>query len=351
LTEKEYNNWKNSILIVDSTLGDAIKNLDKTHIQIILVTTQDGDFLGTITDGDIRRGLLRGMDLNSSIESIINREPLVVPPDMHKDTFIQLFQANKIHQIPVVDKNRKIVGLHIRDDLYTPGQKENTMIIMAGGKGTRLIPHTNSCPKPLLPVSGKPILQHIIEKAKAEGFSNFILSIGYLGEMIEDFFGNGDKLEVNIDYIRENSPLGTAGSISLMEKKPNESIVISNGDVITDVRYSELLDFHNLHKADATMGVRMYEWKHPFGIVRTKGMEIRELEEKPVFRNYVNAGVYVLSPTVLSVLEKGVACDMPDFFASLIADGKKSIVFPMHESWLDLGSEEEYIAANTPDSE
>jgi dTDP-glucose pyrophosphorylase/predicted transcriptional regulator len=351
LTEKEYKNWKKSILIVDATLEDAIKNLDKTSIQIILVTTQGGDFIGTITDGDIRRGLLRGMDLNSPIEPIVNKEPFVVPPDMHRDTVIQLFQANKIYQIPVVDENKKIVGLHTRDDLYTPGKKENTMIIMAGGKGARLLPHTETCPKPLLPVSGKPILQHIIEKAKAEGFSNFIISIGYLGEMIEDYFGNGLKFEVTISYIREDTPLGTAGAISLLEQIPDKPIVISNGDLITDVRYSELLDFHYLHKADATMGVRMYEWKHPFGIVKTKGVEITELAEKPVFRNYVNAGVYVLNPSVLNRLEKGVPCDMPDFFASLITDGMRSIVFPMHESWLDLGSEEEYMAANNPDSE
>jgi len=347
----DHQNWKESLLSADSSLEDAIKNLDKTHIQIILIVNRNGTFQGTITDGDIRRGLLRGLDLKSPIESIVNRKPLVVPPDLNKEAVIQLFQANKIHQIPVVDNKGDLVGLHIRDDLYIPDQKDNTMVIMAGGKGTRLLPHTESCPKPLLPVSGKPILQHILEKAQAEGFRNFIISVGYLGNMIEDYFGNGEKFNVSIDYIREESPLGTAGAISLLKNIPDDAIVISNGDVITDVRYAEILEFHQLHKADATMGVRMYEWKHPFGIVKTRGVEIRELEEKPVYRNYVNAGVYALNPSVLENMERGAACDMPDIFHGLINAGKKAIVFPMHENWLDLGSEEEYIAANNPDSD
>ena len=342
--------WKDSLLSEDSTLEDAIKNLDKTHIQIILVVSVDDVFVGTITDGDIRRGLLRGLDLQDSVESIVNREPLVVPPDMGRDTVIQLFQSNRIHQIPVVDVDNRIAGLYIRDDLYTPEKKDNTLMIMAGGKGTRLLPFTESCPKPLLPVSGKPMLEHIIEKAKGEGFRKFLISIGYLGEMIEQHFGDGSAWQVKIEYVREESPLGTAGAISLIESIPDMPLVITNGDVLTDVRYSEILEFHQLHKASATMGVRMYEWKHPFGIVRTRGVDIQEMEEKPLVRNYVNAGVYVLSPDVFQNLDKGKACDMPDLFADLISTGHKTIAFPMHESWLDLGSEEEYIAANNPDS-
>jgi len=211
------------------------------------------------------------------------------------------------------------------------------MVIMAGGMGTRLRPHTENCPKPLLPVAGKPMLEHIIEHAKLEGFSHFVLAIHYLGHMIEEHFGNGERLGVQIDYLREQSPLGTAGALGLLNPRPDAAFVVTNGDVITDIHYGELLDFHLRHNAAATMAVRVHEWQHPFGVVQTQGIEIVGFEEKPVARTHINAGVYALEPDALNALAADTRCDMPALFERLQEQSKRTVAYPMHEPWLDVG--------------
>lgn len=331
------NDWRKALLSADATLQQAIRNLDETALQIVLVVSPNDVLLGTLTDGDIRRGLLRGLDLNSGVEAIMYREPLVVPPTLGRETVLQLMQANKFHQLPVVDEGRRVVGLHIWDELLVPSQRQNLMVIMAGGQGTRLRPHTEKCPKPLLPIGGKPMLEHIIERARAEGFQNFVLAVHYLGEMIEDYFGDGSRWQVKIDYLREESPLGTAGAIGLLTPRPNVPFIISNGDVLTDIRYDELLDFHRRHSAVATMAVRLHEWQHPFGVVRINGVDIVGFEEKPIARSHINAGIYVLDPTALDTLGVGEHCDMPTLFSRLQERAARTIVYPMHEPWLDVG--------------
>ena len=228
-----------------------------------LVVLKEQVLQGSISDGDIRRGLLKGLDLNSPITSIINRNTLVVAPDMSRELVMQLMVANKIQQIPVVDEQHHVVGLHLWDEIITtPAKRPTLMVIMAGGKGTRLRPHTESCPKPLLAVAGKPMLEHLIERAKLEGFNHFVLAIHYLGHMIESHFGSGESLGVQIDYLREVSPLGTAGALGLLNPRPTEPFVVTNGDVFTDIRYGELLDFHTRHAAAATMAVRCSNQAH-----------------------------------------------------------------------------------------
>jgi NDP-sugar pyrophosphorylase family protein len=221
------------------------------------------------------------------------------------------------------------------------------MVIMAGGMGTRLRPHTENCPKPLLQVAGKPMLEHIIDRAKLEGFSHFVLAIHYLGHMIEDHFGNGERLGVRIDYLREQSPLGTAGALGLLNPRPEAAFVVTNGDVITDIRYGEMLDFHIRHDAVATMAVRVHEWQHPFGVVQTKGVEIVGFQEKPVARSHINAGVYALEPDALSVLSAETHCDMPALFERLQAQAKRTVAYPMHEPWLDVGRPHDLAAARS----
>ena len=217
---------------------------------------------------------------------------------------------------------------------------------MAGGKGTRLRPHTDHCPKPMLPVSGKPMLEHIIDRAKSEGFSQFVLAIHYLGHIVEDYFGNGDRLQVKIDYLREQTPLGTAGALGLLNTRPEAPFVVTNGDVLTDIHYGELLDFHIHHNAAATMAVRVHEWQHPYGVVQTKGLDIIGFEEKPVHRTYINAGVYALNPEALNVLEKAARCDMPTLFERLQVKAKRTVAYPIHEPWLDVGMPEDLSRAN-----
>lgn len=338
--------WRKALLPVDATLQQAIRNLDGSALQIAMVVSDDGTLIGTITDGDIRRGLLRGLDLSSPLTSIIRREPLVVPPEMSRATVLQLMQANVFHAIPVVDASRKVTGLHLLNELLVPGQRPNLMVIMAGGKGTRLRPHTEECPKPLLPVGGKPMLEHIIERAKAEGFQNFVLAIHYLGHMIEDYFGDGSHWQVKIDYLREDSPLGTAGAIGLLNPRPDAPFLVSNGDVLTDIHYGELVDFHSRHNATATMAVRLHEWQHPYGVVHTKGVDIVGFEEKPIARSHINAGIYVLEPDALNCLNVGEHCDMPSLFRRLQEQAARTIVYPMHEPWLDVGRVDDYDAAN-----
>jgi dTDP-glucose pyrophosphorylase len=339
--------WRQALLSQGSNFQQAIKNLDQTAIKIALVIDKDSRLLGTVSDGDIRRGLLRGMTLDSSIETIIQRHPLVVPPGMTRETVLQLMQINKIQQLPILDEDRRVVGIHLWDDLSEPKERSNQMIIMAGGLGKRLRPHTESCPKPLLPIAGKPILQHIIERARLEGFCRFVFAIHYLGEMIEEHFGDGTKFDVEIKYLREETPLGTAGAVSLLQPRPDLPFIVSNGDVLTDIRYGELLDFHLRHDACATMAVRLHEWQHPFGVVHTKGIEIVGFEEKPISRTHVNAGVYALHPEALDSLQRNTPCDMPTLFEHLKSRSKRTVAYPMHEPWLDVGRPEDLEFANT----
>lgn len=329
--------WAQAIVLISSTIQEVIRNLDEVAVKIVMAVNEAGELQGTISDGDIRRGLLRGLDLKSSIASIIQRTPLVVTPEIGRETVLQLMVANKVQQIPVVDENYRIVGLHLWDEITTPPAKSNLVIIMAGGKGIRLRPHTEHCPKPLLSVAGKPILEHIIERAKAEGFNRFLLAIHYLGDMIEKYFGDGERLQVEIKYLWEKSPLGTAGALGALDPKPSAPFLVINGDVISDIRYADLLDFHVRHRAAATMAVRAHEWQHPYGVIQTDGVEIVGFEEKPIARTKINAGVYALDPKALMVLSKDEHCDMPALFERLKLAGKRTVAYPMHEPWLDVG--------------
>ncbi len=337
--------WQQAILKTDATIGEAIRNLDQVAIKIVLVCNEAGILEGTVSDGDIRRGLLKGLNMDSPILSVTHRNALVVPPDFSREMVMQLMVANKIHQIPVLDEERHVIGLYLWDEMTSPPARPNLMVIMAGGMGTRLRPHTENCPKPLLPVAGKPMLEHIIERAKQEGFNQFVLAIHYLGHMIEDYFGNGERLGVQINYLREEAPLGTAGALSLLNPIPNAPFVVTNGDVMTDIRYGELLDFHIRHAAAATMAVRVHEWQHPFGVVQMQGVNIVGFEEKPTARSHINAGVYALDPAALDVLTADNRCDMPTLFERLQAQTKRTVAYPMHEPWLDVGRAEDFSKA------
>jgi dTDP-glucose pyrophosphorylase len=336
--------WRRASLRLDATLQDAIRSLDESALQIVLIVDAGGALIGTLTDGDIRRGLLQGLTIDSPIATVVERNALVVPPGLGRETILQFMQAHKVHQLPVVDEQRRVIGLHRWDDLIAPVVRPNLVVIMAGGRGTRLRPHTDDCPKPLLPVAGRPLLEHIIEGASREGFRRFVISVHYLGSKIEAHVGDGRQWGVDVDYIREESPLGTAGGLSLLTP-PDEPLIVTNGDILADVRYGALLDSHVRHQAAGTMAVRLHEWQHPFGVVHTRGVDIVGFEEKPVARTHVNAGIYVLSPAALGVLTRGAACDMPALFERLQARGERTIVYPMHEPWLDVGRPDDYQEA------
>jgi dTDP-glucose pyrophosphorylase len=330
--------WKRALLSSASSIEDAIKVLSDASLKIVLVTDSTLRLMGTITDGDIRRGLLRGLTLSSPISEVINLKPIVVPKTFTREVVKKMMSANRIFQIPIVDEDLKLVGLHVWDEQRATVARDNVMVIMAGGRGTRLLPKTEKTPKPMLLLGGKPILEHIINRAKAGGIVEFVLAIHHLGEVIEEYFGNGQFLGVNISYIKEKYPLGTAGALGMIDPKPTKPIIVANGDVITDISFGDILEFHSQNSAMATMAVQVYESENPFGVVQTKGISITGYEEKPIFRSLVNAGVYVLNPSALDFMEKGAECSMPTLFEILRTKSLKTIAFPLHENWLDLGS-------------
>jgi len=338
--------WRSALVFSDSTLQKVIQNLNDSGLQIVLAISSEEVFLGTITDGDIRRGLLRGLDMNSSIDSIINREAMVAPSQISREAAKDLMWTNGINALPILNASRQVVGLHILNELLETDQRPNLMIIMAGGEGARLRPYTENCPKPMLPLGDKPMLEHIIERAKAQGFKHFLLSIYYLGHMIEDYFGDGSQWQVQIEYLREDTPLGTAGAIGLMVDRPKIPFLVTNGDVITDIDYGELLGFHIRQGATATMAVRAHEWQHPFGVVQTDGIDILGFEEKPISRSYINAGVYALDPDALDLLYDYNHCDMPTLFERIKNNRGRTVAYPMHEPWLDVGRPDDLIEAH-----
>ena len=339
--------WRRATVPVDETIEAVVRSLNDTALQIALVVSAEHVLEGTVTDGDVRRGLLRGLTLSSPAREIMNAEAFVVPPGLAREAALDLMLANNVRHLPVVDAQRRLVGLHLWQDVSSTPSLENTVVLMAGGLGTRLRPLTNECPKPLLKVSGRPMLEHIIRRAKSEGFRRFCVAVHYLGHMIEDYFGDGSRLGVGITYLREESPLGTAGALSLLPPGMRAPIVVMNGDVISDVRLADLVDFHGSHRSAATMAVRSHEWQHPFGVVRTSGIDIIDVEEKPVMRSHINAGVYVLEPSALDSLRPGEHCDMPSLFMRLRDAGERTIAYPMHEPWLDVGRKDDFDRAQT----
>ena len=343
---EEIESWRGLLLDEHAAIHKAIHLLEETSTKIVLVVNHKNYLVGTISDGDIRRGLLRGVELSDSVLEVAEKNALVVPPGISSELVMQMMIANKIQHIPIVDSSNEILGLHVWEKLTQPQVLPNTMVIMAGGRGTRLHPYTENCPKPMLHVAGKPILQHILEKAKLEGFRSFAISVLYLSEQIEDYFKDGKQLGVNIVYLKEKTPLGTAGSLSLLNPVPNAPLIVTNGDVLADLKYSELLHFHQKHKAMATMAVRAHESQSLFGEVKTDGLEIIEYVEKPLHRSNINAGVYALNPETMNHIPEGELFDMPQLFERLRINGNRTIAYPIHEKWMDVGRPEELLRAN-----
>jgi len=334
-------NWSKCILSPSDSVRAAIDNLIASSKRIVLVVSHDGTFAGTISDGDIRRGLLRGIGLESQLSEILQKSAIIAPPEMSRETVKSLMLTHKIQQIPIVDSSKKLQGLHEWDELDSAPLRENLFVVMAGGEGRRLMPHTLNTPKPMVLVHGKPMLEHILVRAKANGFRNFVLIVHHLSQVIEDYFGDGSKWEVTIRYIKEEKPLGTAGGLAQLSGIGKEPLVVTNGDVLSDLNYSDFLQFHLDNNATGTMAVRQHEIAHPFGVVNLEGLRITNIEEKPVQRNYINAGVYVISSEAIGSLDKGAFMNMTDFFATLLASAANVCAYPIHESWIDVGRPED----------
>lgn len=334
-------------LIQTSTIKEALETIDKGAIKIALVVDENSKLIGTLSDGDIRRGILKGLSLEDSIESIIFKTPTVCTNKDSKEYILELALSKKIQQIPIVDEGGVVVGIEIVDELLQPTIKSNKAVLMVGGLGTRLRPLTDNIPKPMLKVGNKPILETIILNFKKHGFVNFVLCVSYKAEIIEEYFGDGSSFGVNIEYVHENQRMGTVGALSLISKeKLQEPFFVMNGDLLTNINFENMMNYHIEHTSVATMGVREYDFQVPYGVVNVEGNNILSIEEKPVHNFFVSGGVYVLSPLVLSGIPKDEYYDMPTLFEKLIEEEQKSISFPIHEYWLDIGRVDEFEKAN-----
>ena len=328
------------------TIEDAIRSLNNSGTRICLVVDEQSKLVGTVSDGDIRRGLLNGKTLSTACLEVAQLTPLVVPGGCSRAMARQMMLANKVQQIPEVGEDGVVLDLHTWEELNSISDQQATVVVMAGGQGIRLRPFTENCPKPMLKVGDKPMLEHLINRARNQGFKKIVLSVNYLGHMIEDYFRDGSRFGVQIEYLRETAPLGTAGSLSLLPNKPASPLIVINGDVATEIKFDDLLEFHKRQKAKLTMAVRLHEWQHPYGVVTIDGSNIVGFEEKPVFQTRVNAGIYVLSPEALELLQANQPCDMPTLFERARSSSLATIAYPTHEPWLDIGRQEDLKAAN-----
>lgn len=330
-------NLEGICIYLGSNISDALKNLNQSGFQLIFLIDKDKRLIGTISDGDIRRGLLNGYLLSDEVIKIANLNPHKITSQENKLNIKEIMKKNRIRQIPIIDSQEKLLGIYIWDQDYGTKKMENSLLIMAGGRGTRLGDITKKIPKPMVDIGGKPILEHIITRAREQGFKKIIISIYYLGHVIKEYFGDGAQFDVEITYIEEEQPLGTAGALSLLSPNPNLDLFIVNGDLLTDINYKEMLQFHKINAGIATMAVRINEIQNPFGVVFTDGFRIIGYEEKPLFRNLVNAGIYVISPELIKNVEKNTFLNMPDLFEIARKKGFDTVAFPIHEDWIDVG--------------
>ena len=344
------NNVEKILVTENISIREVLSLIDASAMQIAIVVDSSKTLIGTITDGDIRRGLLQGLTLEDSIETIIFRSPVTATLSETKEEIIKKAFAKKIHQIPIVDENNRVVGLKEIEELVRPSVKSNKVVLMVGGLGSRLHPLTENTPKPLLKVGDKPILQTIVERFADYGFINIVMCVNYKGHMIQDFFGNGRDFGVNIEYVLEKERMGTAGALSLLTdlltEKPDEPFFVMNGDLLTNVNFESLLDYHQAQKALATMCVREYDFQVPYGVVSVNGNQVTSIEEKPVHKFFVSAGIYMLSPNILNLIPENQFYDMPILFELMIALNDRVVSFPIHEYWLDIGRMSEYEQAN-----
>lgn len=330
----------------NATIKEAMLTIDKDLIGGAFVVDDDKKIKGVITDGNIRRALLKGCSIDDSIKGIFNQKFKYVNKFVSKKKVKELMLKYKIRQVPVVDDEDKIVDLYFLDDLISYEEKDNYVFILAGGLGTRLRPLTDNIPKPMLKVGDKPILEHIIEQFKEYGYRNFIISLNYKGEIIEKYFGDGDRFEVNIEYVRETKRLGTAGSISLAKDKLTKPFIVINGDILTGIDFDSILNHHISHDYDITVGSRNYEIKVPYGVMVTNGDIITSLEEKPVYNFYINSGVYVVSERAIKYIPDNKMYNMTDLIEDLIRDNKRCGVYKITEYWSDIGRIDDFKKAN-----
>ncbi len=329
------------LMVSSETVVERIlQKLDSSGAQMVVVVDDKKRMLGSITDGDVRRGLLRGESLQSKAYKIMNHNYRFMYNDSDESNAYEIMKKESLRYIPILDKDGVIKRIISLNEFLEPEKIRNPVVIMAGGKGMRLRPLTEDCPKPMLLVGGKPMLKILLEQFIASGFEEFYFSVNYLKDKIINHFENGERWGVNIRYINEDKPLGTAGSLKLLPSNIKRPFIVINGDVLTRLNTIQLLRFHIDHDALATICVREYEMKVPFGVVQVDGVELKGFKEKPRIRQLVNAGIYVINPALIESIKDGQVIDMPELLLNESNESRRVTVYPIHEYWLDVGRPE-----------
>lgn len=339
--------WKSALLTETRTVADAVRVIEANFAHICLVINDHGNLKGTVTDGDVRRGLLRSLSLDAPVTAVMNKFPTTGRAEESADVYLESMRRIRVRQLPIVDANGCVIGLVSEDELVESGPRSNWIVLMAGGFGTRLRPLTNTVPKPMLKVGAKPLLETTIESFLQQDFRRFYISVNYLADKVRKYFGDGSRWGCEIRYLQEQAPLGTAGALSLLSEPPNDPLIVMNGDVLTKVNFGHLLDFHRERAAAATMCVREYDFQVPYGVVQLDGTRIKGLIEKPIHSFFVNAGIYVLDPKLIEAVPRdGTRFHMTDLFESAISRGLETAAFPVREYWIDIGQLDDFSRAN-----
>lgn len=340
------NHWKSLLIHPKTTMEEAIQVLNLGAERIALVVDEHCRLLGTVTDGDIRRALINHMTMATPVECMMCSTPQKAMMDWSRQRIQSTLENYKILQIPVVDEQNRVMDLHTLHDLLKEKRLENPIFLMAGGFGSRLYPLTEHCPKPMLKVGDKPILEIILERFIAAGFYRFFISTHYMHQVIQHYFDDGSQWGVSIRYLNEESPLGTAGALGLFpHEELDHPIFLMNADLLTHVNLTSLLTFYHQNPSIATMGVRQYEYSIPYGVVQSRDHDIISMVEKPVQRFFINAGIYLVSPDLVKKVPRNLNIDMPTLLQNQIQEGYRVTMFPIHEYWLDIGRMEDFQLA------
>ena len=329
----------------ETTLRDTLKVIDQGAISLALVVNSERKLLGTVSDGDARRALLRNAGLGDAIQGVMNTSPKVARADEPEGRILDRILAQHLRQMPLVDAAGRVVGIRVLDELVKPATRPNWAVVMAGGLGERLRPYTATVPKPLLMVGNQPILERMLRQLRTHGFERVFVSVNFMADKIEGYVQDGSAFGLQVDYLRETSRLGTAGSLSLLPERPDAPIVVMNADLLTELSFSSLLEFHREERAALTMCVTTYEIQIPYGVVEAEGSRVRSIAEKTRHTWFVNAGIYVLDPMCLDLIPRAEPLDMPSLVQKLLTRGDIVASFPIRESWLDIGQLHDYQRA------
>jgi dTDP-glucose pyrophosphorylase len=337
----------------EQTLRDVMLCIERGRKGIALVVDPGQRLLYTMTDGDLRRAILQGLSLDLTVTQWAhtrvergNLNPTTMSASTLPAELLGIMQAKGLRHIPLTDEEGRVVDLAVESELTVETGLALSAVVMAGGMGTRLRPLTDELPKPMLPVGDAPLMEHIVNQLRAAGVQQVNVTTHYKPEAITRHFGDGAKFGVNIKYVHEENPLGTAGALGLLPP-PQSPLLVINGDILSRVNYRAMLDFHRENEASLTMGVRMYEHQVPYGVVEPEGVSVRQLTEKPTLRLFVNAGMYLLEPDVFDYITSPVTerFDMTDLIQRLLSAGRRVVSFPVSEYWRDIGQHADYETA------